>query len=50
MYEAYYENDDGYGWTEYISVKDGEDPFEVAYKECPYGYSLFNIQKLNSNS
>ena len=39
-YYAYYENEDGYSWEETIFVKNGENPFEVVYKECPDGYHL----------
>lgn len=39
-YLAYYENEDGYDWSEIISVHEGEDPFKKAYAQCPTGYHL----------
>nr|DAX35309.1 MAG TPA: hypothetical protein [Caudoviricetes sp.] len=39
-YIAHYENEDGYDLVEVIFVREGDDPFEIAYQECPSGYSL----------
>lgn len=42
-YIAHYEDDlDGY-CTKEIWVPDGEDPLEVAFKECPEECTLFDV-------
>lgn len=43
-YAAHYEDDSDDYYTQDIWVEDGEDPVNVAYRECREAYILFDVE------